>query len=83
MKLSGVFEPDEVIILLTVPTGVAAFNIGGMTLHSALMLGCNKYATNSPYIAHMLHKFDDDGILLENICVDQSQWSIMQVIFYI
>ena len=43
LKLSGVFEPDEVIILLTAPTGVAAFNIGGMTLHSALMLGCNKY----------------------------------------
>ena len=43
MKLSGVFEPDEVIILLTVPTGVAAFNIGGMTLNSTLMLGCNKY----------------------------------------
>ena len=42
-KLSGVFEPDNVIVLLTAPTGVAAFNIGGMTLHSALMLGCNKF----------------------------------------
>ena len=43
LKLSGVFEPDEVIISFTAPTGVAAYNIGGMTLHSALMLGCNKY----------------------------------------
>ena len=32
LKLSGVFEPDDVIVLLTAPTGVAAF---GMTLHSA------------------------------------------------
>ena len=38
LKLSGVFEPDDVIVLLTAPTGVAAFNIGGMTLHSALLL---------------------------------------------
>ena len=39
LKLSGVFEPDKVIVLLTAPTGVAACNVGGMTLHSALMLG--------------------------------------------
>ena len=37
LKLSGVFEPDDVIALLTAPTGVAAFNISGMTLHSALL----------------------------------------------
>lgn len=36
-QIPGVFEPacDEVVILLTAPTGVAAFNINGMTLHSA------------------------------------------------
>ena len=38
LKLSGVFEPDDVIVLLTAPTDVTAFNIGGMTLHSALLL---------------------------------------------
>ena len=32
LKLSGTFEPDDVIALLTAPTGVAAFNINGMTL---------------------------------------------------
>ena len=42
LKLSGMFEPDDVIVLLTAPTGVAAFNISGMTLHSALLLGCNR-----------------------------------------
>uniref|UniRef100_A0A1X7VGC9 ATP-dependent DNA helicase n=1 Tax=Amphimedon queenslandica TaxID=400682 RepID=A0A1X7VGC9_AMPQE len=45
LKLSGFFEPDEVIVLLTAPTGVAAFNIGEMTLHSSLMLGCKKYGS--------------------------------------
>ena len=31
LKLSGMSEPDNVIVLLSAPTGVAAFNIGGMT----------------------------------------------------
>ena len=39
LKLSGIFKHDDVIVLLTAPTGVAAFNIGGMTLHSALFIG--------------------------------------------
>ena len=40
--MSRAFDPDEVIVLLTAPTGVAAFNIGGVTLHSAFHLGCNE-----------------------------------------
>ena len=39
LRLSGQMEPDDVAVLLTAPTGVAAFNIQGMTLHSALVLG--------------------------------------------
>ena len=31
-------EPDQPIVLLTAPTGLTAFNIGGVTLHSAFML---------------------------------------------
>ena len=27
LKLSGTFEPDDVIVLLTAPTGVAAFTL--------------------------------------------------------
>ena len=44
LKLSGSFEPADVIALLTAPTGVAAFNINGITLHSAFQLGCSKYS---------------------------------------
>ena len=38
LRLSGTIEPDDVTVLLTAPTGAAAFIIGGMTLHSALVL---------------------------------------------
>ena len=48
LKLSGAFEPDDVIVLLTAPTGVAAFNINGMTLHSAFLQGCSKYSGFQP-----------------------------------
>ena len=48
LKLSGIFEPDDVIALLTAPTGVAAFNISGITLHSALLLGRSKYSGFQP-----------------------------------
>ena len=48
LKLSGTFEPDDVTVLLTAPTGVAAFNINGMTLHSALLLGRSKYTSFQP-----------------------------------
>ena len=48
LKLSGIFKPDDVIVLLTAPTGVAAFNINGMTLHSAFLLGRNKYNAFQP-----------------------------------
>ena len=34
-------QPDEPLVLLTAPTGLAAFNIGGITLYSAFMLHCS------------------------------------------
>ena len=48
LKLSGAFEPDDVTVLLTAPTGVAACNINGMTLHSAFLLGHSKYSGFQP-----------------------------------
>ena len=30
LKLSGTLQPDDVTVLLTAPTGVAAFNINGI-----------------------------------------------------
>ena len=31
-------DPDQPLVLLTAPTGLATFNIGGITLHSTFML---------------------------------------------
>ena len=42
LRLSGQVQPEDVIALLTAPTGSAAFNIMGMTLHSGLLLSTSK-----------------------------------------
>ncbi|XP_019628628.1 PREDICTED: uncharacterized protein LOC109473188 [Branchiostoma belcheri] len=38
LRLAHCFEPEDVIVILTAFTGVAAFNINGLTLHSAFLL---------------------------------------------
>ena len=48
LRLSDAIEPEDVIVLITAPTGVAAFNINGMTLHSAFLLGTGKYTGFQP-----------------------------------
>ena len=48
IKQSGSVEPDDVLVLLTAPTGVAAFNVNGMTLHSAFLLGKSRYGGFQP-----------------------------------
>ena len=46
-KIPGA-HPDDLFVLLCAPTGKAAFNIGGMTLHSALSLPLNQYGGMLP-----------------------------------
>ena len=48
IRQSGTVEPDDVLVLLTAPTGVAAFNVNGKTLHSAFLLGRSKYGGFQP-----------------------------------
>ena len=38
LTLSKQLRPTDVTTLVTAPTGVAAFNVDGMTIHSALLL---------------------------------------------
>ena len=40
-----VAEAEDVTVWLTAPTGVTAFNIQGMTVHSALLFGTSKFTT--------------------------------------
>jgi len=44
-------HPDEVSVLLCAPTGKAAFNIGGMTLHSALSLPVSQFGGPLPNLS--------------------------------
>ena len=40
-------QPDEPLVLLTAPMGLAAFNINGITLHSAFMLHHDNCSTDT------------------------------------
>ena len=71
LKQSGSFEPDDVVVLLTAPTGVAAFNISGMTLHSALLLGTSKYTGFQPLSHDKLNTLRTKLSKLALIIVDE------------
>ena len=47
LRLSGQVQPDDVTVLLIASTGVAAFNIEGMTVHSALLLTTPQFSNQS------------------------------------
>ena len=51
LSLSRKFEPIDITVLLTAPTGVAAFNIGGMMIHSALLLRTSSYGKEGEALA--------------------------------
>jgi hypothetical protein len=57
--------------LLTAPTGVAAFNIGGVTLHSALLLGCNKFQGYKPLTADKLNTLRSRLMSLQLLIIDE------------
>ena len=47
-QLTGMVEPDQPLVLLTAPTGSAAFQISGLTIHAALQLNsANNYESKS------------------------------------
>ena len=71
LKLSGTIEPGQVTVLLTAPTGVAAFNVGGVTLHSALLLGCNKFHGYKPLTADKLNTLRSRLMSLKLLIIDE------------
>ena len=64
-------EPDDVIVLLTAPTGAAAFIISGMTLHSALPLGSGKYSGFQPLIHDRLNTLRSKLSRLTLLIIDE------------
>ena len=47
LRLSHRVKPTDVTVLITAPTGVAAFNVDGMTIHSSLLLRVSGQSTST------------------------------------
>ena len=59
LRLSGKIQPKDVAALLTAPTGGAAFNIEGMTLHSQRIKG-SQCTSDTGQAEH----FEDEAVKL-------------------
>jgi DNA replication protein DnaC len=70
LRLSGQVQPDDVTVLLTAPTGVAAFNIQGMTVHSALLLTTSKFS-NQPLTQDKLNTLRTKLSNLQLLIIDE------------
>ena len=55
LRLSGQVQLEDVVVLPTAPTGVAAFNIQGMTLYSALLLCTTNSVLNPSHMTNLTH----------------------------
>ena len=69
-RLSGKVQPDDVTVLLTAPTGVAAFNIEGMTLHSVLFLGTS-HTSHQPLTQDKLNTLRRTLSKLQLLIIDE------------
>ncbi|XP_071956833.1 uncharacterized protein [Antedon mediterranea] len=71
-SLSKGFKPNDITALLTAPTGVAAFNIGGMTVHSALLLRTSMYGKHGdPLTCEKLNTLRSKLETLQLLIVDE------------
>ena len=70
LRLSGQIQPEDVTVLLTAPTGVAAFNIQGMTLHSALLLSTSR-STSLPLTQDKLNTLRTKLSNLQLLIIDE------------
>ena len=71
IKQSGSVEPDDVLVLLTAPTGVAAFNVNGMTLHSAFLLGRSRYGGFQPLSSEKVNTLRSNLSKLVLLIIDE------------
>ena len=74
LRLSGTIQPDDITVLLTAPTGAAAFIIGGMTLHSALVLGTSRYNGFQPLNHDRLNSLRGKLSKLVLLIIDEHGW---------
>ena len=70
-KSIGVSDVNAAKILLTAPTGKAAFNIGGTTLHSAFGLPVHKFETVPPLSAEAANSLSVRMCEVKTLIVDE------------
>ena len=71
LRLSGKIQPEDVAALLTAPTGGAAFNIEGMTLHSGLVLSISKASLCRPLTQDKLNTLRMKLSNLQLVIIDE------------
>ena len=71
LRLSGKIQPEDVAALLTAPTGAAAFNIEGMTLHSGLVLSISKASLCRPLTQDKLNTLRMKLSNLQLVIIDE------------
>ena len=60
-------SPDDCTVLLLAPTGTAAFNINGQTVHSALRLPIKQHSSSQDYLPLSQEKLQDLRCKLKNL----------------
>jgi len=64
-------NPDSVVVLLTAPTGTAAYNIGGVTLHSAFLMAASGKSRSDVLSAEKLSTLRNKFCSLQLIIIDE------------
>jgi len=67
-------KPDDAIVIITAPTGTAAYNVSGSTLHSAFMMSAKSIDALSAEKLAMLHNKYYKLVLVINISLMRLAW---------
>ena len=76
-------SPDSLSILLTAPTGTAAFNIQGMTIHSAFAINKNVKLPYQPLGENLLNTLRSKFDSLQILIIDEISMVDQKILTYI
>lgn len=79
----AVEDPDALSVLITAPTGTAAFNIGGMTLHSAFAINENIRLPYTPLGENILNTLRAKLSSLQILIIDEISMVDHKILTYI
>ena len=76
-------NPDDVSVLLTAPTGVAAFNINGATIHSAFSIPVNARLPYQPLSEDKISTLRNKLQQLNIVIIDEISMVDQKLLCYI